>query len=743
MLRRAALLVSALSCAPLAAEEAPTATSGDAANARRREARELAWRDRWDEAAAAFLELAAAKGEGWEADARDARASAACAAAARGDRETARAAFASVLAEDPANLIARAGLSALAEAPSPPPAPAEAPPAPEDPDALYAEAQALAREGKLLAARERLRRSLRVDPGGRAVEKSLPRLQRDILRQVEESLHRHDRPQPSPLPDERLHLRRADQARREGHLPEDAPLKGPLGERLPARRLLLADAEGMPPLDIPAPTSASGDPQDAEPTEAERAADLAHGLAQASTLAKSEAFDLAEAVLEALRAAHPEAAREIRREIEALADARLRAEDARKAREREAAQAEERRGREEAEAREAAAEARRVQAYEAGLKALEASDWTAARASFDALQESDPGYRDVPDLLRRAVEGQAGAAAEARGRALADAKAALEAGRFEEARAALAPLDPKEGEVPALLSAIAEGEARRTREESQARTLAEAGAREAAVQAALRSAGSGDFKEARAQLFELRTQHPDDPRIGEALARVAALEAAPRPAPAAPPRDGRRASAGLLREARERAQAAASGCAEGRKLYFAGRLEEARERFQGAAAADPSGREARRYLARIEREIRARAESGAATEAPPPAPSGSSDARCRKALALYDSGDLALAEPLLRELAGDPGLGWWQRRRVGRALADIEARRASVEAAAAEQASRAASEEEARRLREAAYFLDTGRAEDARRALSALLSGPVSEEARREAEALKARLPAR
>ncbi len=206
----------------------------DALAARRREAGELARASKWDEAAAVYLEIATAKPPLWEADARNAQACAGRAAAERGETEAARAAFAVVLKEDPEQPIAKAGLAALEVpkppspplSPPPPPAAEEPPPAAPgpggDPEALCREALDLAREGKLLAARERLRQCLRLRPEHPGAWKAVAEVSKALVAQVERSFHRHDRPSPEPpLPGERPYLRRSEIARRDGHLPED------------------------------------------------------------------------------------------------------------------------------------------------------------------------------------------------------------------------------------------------------------------------------------------------------------------------------------------------------------------------------------------------------------------------------------------------------------------------------------------------------------------------------------------
>lgn len=616
----------------------------DAGAARQREADALAASGHWDDAAAAYLEVAAARAEGWEAAARDAKACAARAALARGETAAAREAFEAVLREDPGHALALAGLSALrgeggmeapasavpaapVDIPAPPAAASETPetgPATASPDlnpaagpdALFAEAEQLAEEGQLLAARERLRQVLRLDPGRDAALELSRRISRALVVQAEKAFHRHDRPAPQPAPAaERVFLARAEAARRLGHLPEETPL---VTER-------------------PAPAAAP------TPEERAREADLAHARAKALTLLKAEEFDLARAALEAIRAGHPEAADLIAgdlRDLEAAREAARRREEA----------------------------AARARAESAARRSREERDAEAARRAAEADRPQPP---PEPAPVPPAPEDPAG-----RDRALASAAAMIREARFDDAARVLAPLlaagDPEAQSLNRKLLAD-EAAARRAREEAESKAVRDAAAE------ALAQARRGDVTGARIRLRELGTRYPDDPAVRDAFRELESLDPPPAPPPATPaapgPGTGLDPEDGLLRRAAEakallaesvRAKARDARYDEACALEEGGFLEEARRRFADVAADKPGHRDVDRRLSRIDEAFRLRA---ALPE------QGSAEARYAQAMALYHLNDLGTAETLLKPIAEAEGLSLWRRRRAMSTLADISKRR--------------------------------------------------------------------
>ncbi len=631
---RWAVLLSLLLLAPCWAE--------DAVSARHREARALAAEKRWDEAASAFLEVARAGQEGWEAAALDAKACAAHAAAAHGDADMARRAFRQVLEKDPANLLAHAGLASLEieEAPGPelpaPPPPAPSAPAPAASGDPYEEAQDLFASGRLLEARARLRQHLNQNPGDRNALALSEKISRGLVEQAERGFRRHDRPDPERL-----------QSQERPSLPRAAE-----------------------PPPVPAePLVAEAAPKPGSP-EAERQASLAQARARALTLMKSEAFDMAQAALEAIRAAHPEAKDLIEGDLRDLAQARARAAARREAEAKALIEAEAARRREIAEAERAAEEAHRKEAYEAAQALYSRGDLAGAREAFAGLP---PGYAKTADYLAAIDQALLDRRQTGRESALAVARDHLAQGRFQQARKALDPLDVSDPEVSALRARIGEAEARRAQEATRTQGQASAQARKAAIDAAVGLARQGDPKAARARLYELKAQDPGNPDVPEAVRQVDAIEqeAKGRKGSEALPLERRReeAVAHLNEEKRQKTLDALS--AQGEALYEGGFLEEARKRLARVAEGDPGSRDVDRLLSRIDEALRFRAELGTDPAAPPP----STDVRYVQGMALYDLNDLVPAEALLKPLPDAQDLSLWKRQRVARALADIARRR--------------------------------------------------------------------
>ncbi len=716
----------------------------------RQEAEALVAAAKWDEAASAYLRMAAAKAPGWEADALNARACAGCAAAARGDTLSARSAFLLVLQEDPAQPIAKAGMEALQppvpkpeppaaapEAPAPPPAvePAE----PADAGALLDEAVALGRQGRFLESRECLRRILRLKPSHAKALALLAELDDKLAEQSERAFRRHDRPETAPLPSEDLPwLLRAERARREGRLPGDEP---------PAP---------------PRPVSPDVAPPEETPSEeAARRADFLHARAQAWSLAKAEAFDQARTAFEALLAAHPEEKAVVEKDLQDLAVRRKESEASHREENAKAEQegAEASKARSEAEAAADAAHLR--ERYEAARALRAKGDLAGALEAFRELERLHPGYEDTADVLKilpdEVAKAESEAKARARGEALASARAALAAGRHEEARKALQPLGGDD-EVKALLAEIAGDESRRAqekREAEEARLEEGRQARRRAIEEALALAAS-DPQAARARLYLLQKQEPSDAQTAEALRTVDALEAArnrpPAPPPPPVPMEVRQAEALDRLKAQRVQEDCDRAFEEGRSLFYGGRLEEARQRFLSIARLAPGTRGADRYLSRIDKALRDRQALGiklpeTSEQAKPPAPPPPAETvavRYRRAMLLYQNDDLDPAEAQLKPLKDAEGLGWWKRRQVAKALEDIALRRERSKTELEGQAARTVSEREDRLLREIDYYLDTGRKDEAALAVKGLEAGPaLSEDGRRRLEALKARLEGR
>lgn len=653
-----AVLLPLLLLAPAWAEE--SAPPEEAGTARRREARTLAVEKRWDEAASAFLEVAQARQEGWEAAALDAKACAAHAAAARGEKDLARAAFRQILDKDPSNLLAREGLASLEikkattpALPSPPPAP-EIPAAVPPPSSIpsttppgdpYREARDLFASGRLLEARVRLRQCLSRKPGDKAALALSEKISRGLVEQAERSFRRHDHPDPErPPPQESALLRRSDEAPRA----EPAPA--------PAEPLV-AEAAARP----------------ASP-EVNRQANLAQTRARALTLMKSEAFDLAQAALESIRAAHPEARDLIEEDLRDLDRARARAAARRKAEAKARSDAEAARQREIAEACAAAEAAHRKEAYEAAEALYARGDLAGARTIFADLAQRTPGYGKTADylaaidkaLLERRQDGHAST--------LAAARDHLARFRFEDARKALAPLDSADPEVAALRTRIGEAEARHAQEAVRIQTQAAVRARKAAIDTAVALARQGDLKGARTRLYELKAQDPGNPDAAEAVRQVDAIEQAvkEKKGSEAVPLERRReeALAHLDEEAHQRTLDTLSTQAQG--LYEGGFLEEARQRLRRVAEEAPGSRDVDSMLSQVDEALRLRTELvGTGPEKEPP----STDVRYIQGMALYDLNDLVPAGALLAPLSNAQDLSLWKRQRVTRALADIARRR--------------------------------------------------------------------
>ena len=642
MMRWTALL-SLLLLAPILAEE--TSPSEDAVSSRQREARAMAAEKRWDEAASAFLEVAQARQEGWEAAALDAKAGAAYAAAARGETEMARAAFRQVLDKDPENLLARAGLASLEiretpkpELPAPPqraPETPEAAPAPVPSGDPYRDAEALFESGRFLEARVRLRECLSRRPGNRAALELSERISRGLVEQAERGFRRHDRPDPGRPPSQESALLR----RR-----EEPPM-----------------AAVLPPV-----------PAEPRVAETDRQANLAQSRAKALTLLKSEEFDLAQAALESIRAAHPEARDLIEGDLRDLAQARARAAARREAEAKTLADAEAARSREIAAAERAAEAAHLREAYETAEALYSRGDLAGARAAFADLAQRAPGYGKTAAYLAAIDKALLDRRRSERESALAAAWDHLANGRFEEARRALSPLDGSDPEVAALKARTGEAEARHAQEATRTQGQAAARAREAAIEAAVATARHGDLKGARARLYELKAQDPGNPDAGEAMRQVDAIEQGKdKKGSGAIPLERRReeALAHLNEEARQRMLDDLA--AQGRGLYEGGYLEEARRRLGRVAEGAPGTRDVDGLLSRIDEALRLRAELGTGPDKPPP----STDVRYIQGMALYDLNDLVPAEALLTPLANAQDLSLWKRQRVTKALADIAKRR--------------------------------------------------------------------
>jgi hypothetical protein len=633
MVRRAALL-ALLFLAPAWAEE--PAQSEDAGSARRREARTLAAGKRWDEAASVFLEVAQARQEGWEAAALDAKACAAHAAQARGETDVARAAFRQVLDQDPSNLLARAGLASLEpretpkpELPSPPqraPEPPVAAPVPVSSGDSYRDAEALFESGRLLEARVCLRQCLSRKPGDRAALALSEKISRGLVEQAERGFRRHDRPDPERAPPKEIAFLQRDE-------------EGPRAERAP---------------------------------ETDRQANLAQARAKALTLMKSEAFDLAQAALESIRAAHPEARDMIEKDLRDLAQARSRAAARREAEARARSDAEAARSREIAEAKRAAETAHRKEAYEAAEALVASGDLLGAREAFADLAKRAPGYGKTSDYLTAIDKALLERRQSGHESTLATARDHLAQGRFGDARKALTPLDSADPEVAALRTRIAEAEARHAQEAARAQGQAAAQARKTAIEAAVATARQGDLKGARARLYALKAQDPGNPDVPEAMKQVDAIEQArEKKGSEAIPLERRREEAvsHLKKEANQRMLDALSAQAEG--LYEGGFLEDARRCLVRVAEDDPGSRDVDRRLSLIDEALRFRAELGTGPGEEPL----STDLRYVQGMALYDLNDLEPASTLLAPLSSAQDLTLWKRQRVARALADIARRR--------------------------------------------------------------------
>ncbi len=722
----------------------------------RSEAQALVEAGKWDEAATAYLRLASAQVPGWEGDARIAQACAGRAAAARGDAAAARAAYLQVLQEDPAQPVAKAGLEAL-DAPlaplplpelKPEPARVEAAPAPEVPETdagtLLDEAVALGRLGRFLEARENLRLILRLQPGHAKALVLLAELNEHLARQSERAFRRHDRPETEPIPSEELpFLLRDERARREARLPGDAP-------PAPPRRI---SPEVTPPEE---PEKEKPEKQEDSESGARRA-DFMHARARAWSLAKAEAFDQAMAAFEALLAAHPEGRKLVEKDLKDLEEIRRKAE----ARHGEEAAQAERESLEAARARaaaeKAAVETHRLERVQAARALRADGDLTGALAAFQELDRLHPddetakALREIPGEIAAAAAGVQG---KTRDEALASAHAHLAAGRHQAARQALQPLGG-DHDAQDLLTAISQDETVRAKAvlaEAESRREEGRRARHQAIEEALILARS-DPRAARARLYLLQKQEPDDAETAEALRAIDAIEAAgalPPPPPSPPvPMEVRQAEALERLKVRQREESCDRTFEEGRSLYYGGRLEEARRNFRTVAELSPGSRGVERYLSRIDKALRERRALGVTLPAagkPEPEPPAveTVDARYRRAMMLYGNEDLDPAEVQLKALQAEGKLGWWKGRKVSKALGEIVRRKERSRIELAQQSDRNVSEREDRALREIEYFLDAGRKEEAFIALRGLMAGPpLSEDAQKRTEVLKARLEGR
>lgn len=372
---------------------------------------------------------------------------------------------------------------------------AEEAPAPPDPEALYREAEAHYRAGFLLAAREELRRLLRLKPGDKRSRELALEVDRALVEQVEKSFRRREHP--------------------------------------PAE---------------PAPEATPG-------TDPNRRARLSHERAQARALLKSGAFTQARAAFEALRAAYPEASGELagdlrdldRAEQEAKTDAEAQAnlqrerarseaetsaEDARRRRiEAEAAASREQ---EDLEAVRAAEPSRALRESESFLtqgrfdearQALGATRGEEAEALRGRIAEAE-AQKTVAD--RRAREAEA---ARTRQEAVAAALASARAGDIRGARAKLYALraqDPADRSLGEALreldrlEANAEPDLSRRGEEAEkhlaeARDLAE---RRRLYQEACSLQDGGFLEEARARLARVAEASPGAWEVDRRLSRI-------------------------------------------------------------------------------------------------------------------------------------------------------------------------------------------------------------------------------